>query len=474
MGGRPPPRALPGGFALGLASTAAPGAGYSATLAMHPQDDHLRATWRALCADPTRDDLAAELAAAFERQLDAAIAALDRRPLGAADAVGEALRAALCLQLSRQRSPFRPGPYAVELRRRLAGDDAPDERGDPADSEDGEEPELDPADPFLPWRLGDRASEAPEPQRGVLLDAAIAAFDAIALLPIDPGNDLGPFTRIAELMTEAQVRRSIAVVERMGGAAWGAMEYAYAHAYLYARLAELGLVEEAESLLPRIPDPAIRAFARGRVLGHRIARVGGGALPPVDELPGERLHAFLSGLAQALPDPPASLVRACLDLTRGHAEPAIRGYSLETLAGYWSAVGPLAMWLPAVLEHATTARRISVMLDLAAAHLDDPDAPALVRAALAQLDEGGGPGPWIDEIVAVRVHVPDPAPLFARWMADAAQGPRSWLLRDLHYTHSLVELLRWLAGDAALAAGVRALDEVTALLTVPSTPQARA
>lgn len=433
---------------------------------MRPEDDLLRATWRALCAEPARDDLAAALAATLARQLDEALAALDRRPLRA-DAIGDALRAALCLQLTRERSPFVPGPYALELCARLAGDE---ERDDPAERDDPTEPEpeLDPSDPFLPWRLGDRALAAPEPRRAALLDAAIAAFDAIALQPIDPGNDLGPFTRIADLMSEAQVRRSLAVLGRMAGAAWGGMEYAYAQAYLDSRLAELDLVEEAESLLVRIADPSIRAFARGRVLGHRIAGGGEGALPGVGELPGEQLHAFVSGLAQALPNPSRPLACACLDLARAHPDAPIRGHALEVLVGYWSALGPLAVWLPAVREHPDAVRRISLMLDLAAAHPTDPDAPALVRAALAEIEGSGGPGPWIDEIVAVRVHVSDPAPLFARWMSDAARGPRSWLLRELHFTHSLEELLRWLAGEAGLAEALRALDEVRALLAVPS------
>lgn len=433
---------------------------------MRPRDDQLRAAWQALCADPARDDLAAALAAELHRRLDDALAAV---PLAStdharADAIGDALFAVLCLQRTRERRPFVPGPYALDLRARLAGDELPDDDDDD-DPVDLPEPEPDPAEPFLAWKLGDRARDAPELERDRWLDAAIAAFDAIALRPIDPGNDLGPFTRIADLMSEPQVRRSIAVTERMVG--WGDMEHAYARAYLYSRLAGLGALDEAESLLPRIADPSIRAFARGRVFGHRVAHGRDWTLPAGDELPGEHLYAFVSGLGQVLPDPPDALVFGCLDLARAHPDPHFRGVVLETLAADWSAVGPLAAWRPVVREHPDAARRIAVMLELAAAQLGDPDAPALVDAALAQLSAGADPGPWIDELVAVRVHVRDPVPLFVGWMTHAA-GRRSWLLRDLHDTRALEDFLRWLAGDAALAAAVRALDDLTALLAVPS------
>lgn len=237
---------------------------------MQPRDDELRAQWLALCADPARDDLAAALAAAFVRELDAALAALAAATAdeARATAIGDALRAALGSQLTRARALFRPGPYALELRRRLAG--VPLDEGGDDDLDEGPAPDSDPRDPFLPWTLGDRACEAADDARPALLDASIAAFDAIALRPIDPGNDLGPFTRIAHLLDEPQVRRALAVTDRMAGADWG-VELDHARAYLLARLAELGAIAEAEALLPTIARRSIRAWARGHVLGSRVA-----------------------------------------------------------------------------------------------------------------------------------------------------------------------------------------------------------
>lgn len=419
---------------------------------MH-RDRELRARWLALCADPARDDLADAIALAFRRELDDALAALsaattdDRR----ADAVASTLRAALGLELTRERTLLRPGPYLLELQRRLAGpaDDVPD-----ADDPDPVAADPDPSDPFLPWTLGDHARDASGRERERLLDASIAAFDAIALRPIDPGNDLGPFTRIAALMDESQARRALAVIARMTGAGWGPSELDHARAYLFARLAELGRIDEAESLLHTITDRSTRAYAHGRVFGHRIAH--GRECPLPTDLPADPLRAFLCGLTEALPDPPEPLVLTCLDLV--HAP-------MEILL-LWSAVGPLAAWSAALRDHCRGDVRIGARLDLAASRLDDPGAPELVRAALDELLAASDPGRWIDELLVVRPHLThaDAVAVFTAWMTRAAQSPRSWLIRDIHYTRSFTDLLHWLAGDAALATAARELAALTALL----------
>ena len=49
-------------------------------------------------------------------------------------------------------------------------------------------------------------------------------------------------------------------------------------------------------------------------------------------------------------------------------------------------------------------------------------------------------------------------------MRHASTDPRAWVLSRLHSSYEFAEFLRWIGGDEALAAGVRALDETAALL----------
>ncbi|MEZ4451266.1 MAG: hypothetical protein R3B09_17435 [Nannocystaceae bacterium] len=43
-------------------------------------------------------------------------------------------------------------------------------------------------------------------------------------------------------------------------------------------------------------------------------------------------------------------------------------------------------------------------------------------------------------------------------------SPRHWLVQALHFTYELEGLLRWIAGEAADAAVIQALDEAERLL----------
>jgi hypothetical protein len=456
----------------------------------------LRERWRLLCADPGRDDVAAALAAPFLRDLDEAAAALRAEASAGAraEAVGRLLRAGLAAQLMRERAPYRPGPYAEELRERLggaprAGDGGADGEGS-GRSKDGEgsggeeggagdesgadgrpeaEARPDPSDPFRAWHLSDLARSTPEPEREALVDAATDAFAAIALAPIDPGNDLGPFTAMAHVMNERQVRRAVDICETMGGADWG-LELSYARAYLYSRLAALGRVAEAEALLPRIADPPVRAFARGQVLGHRVAHGLPWTFEAEHSTPRE-LSEYLSGLAHAFEDagrpPPEALLRESIECARAQPEGERRLTAILPLASAWCDLGPFAAWLSALEGCGGGATHVNLLFEVAARRAREPEAAGAVRDALDRAARlGANPARWLDDLYEAReaASLADAIALFVDAMTYAARGPRSWLPQDLHYTHELEGYLRWIGGDGALAASLRALDEVEALL----------
>lgn len=433
----------------------------------------LRDLWRELCAEPGRDEPALALVERFRRDVAEACEALTAATemSARAAAIGRILRGVLAIQWSRERKPYRPGPYAVELRRRLAGDPREDE-DEALEDEEAPPASIDPGDPYLPWRLEELAQVVPPSSRAAVVDRAIEAFSAIALAPIDPGNDPGPFAAMAHWMDEAQVRRAIAVSEKMATADWG-HQLSEARAYLYTQLAALGRVDEAERLSPAIVDATVRADADGQILGHRVAHGMAWSLPDGLAWSDDALFLrFIVGLTHVLapPDrtPPELLVRGCLERACAQAEAELRNASLQVLVESWGAEGPLAAWSSPVRERASGREQVEMLLQLAARRQAEPEARSLARLAIERLvtPEVLRHGPWFDELVAVRslVGPAEATQVFVRVMLNAATDPRAWLLSRLHSSYEFAEFVRWIGGDEALAAGVRALDEAAALL----------
>ncbi|MDC0723647.1 hypothetical protein [Nannocystis bainbridge] len=428
----------------------------------------LREQWRALCRGPERDELAAAIGGWFRGDVMAAGEAVEGG-VGRAAAMGRMLRGALVIQWMRERRPHRPGPYAVELRRRLTGDSSD---GDDAPEEE-EAPSIDPGDPLFAWRLSALAEAVAPESRAAVIDRAIAAFAAIALAPIDPGNDPGPFARLAPWMDEAQLRRAIAVSERMATADWR-HQLSQARACLFVRLAALGHADEAERLLPAIADAVVRADAHGQICGHRAARGEPWAWPTGATWSDDSLVLrFFGGLTQVLgppdrPSPPATMVRGCLERACAVEAGELRSAALQVLVDSWHAAGEAEVWFSRVREHAGGREQIEMLLLLAAARAGEPEGRAIARAALEKVTTPAGlrEGLWFDELWAAReVVAPDEAArVFAAVMRRAASDPRASLLGSLHHAYDLAEFIRWVGGEDAVTACVRALDEAAALL----------
>jgi hypothetical protein len=431
-----------------------------------------RERWRSPCAAPRgegADEAAAAFAAPFWREFDEAGASLEAATGGPASAgvVGRLLRAALTLELARARAPLERGRLAG-LRTKLGG---PAE-DDPGDDDDAPGPPSlpRPDDPLRAWRLSWRAKAADGPERAALLDAALEAFDAIALEPVDVGNDLGPFTAIARLLDEARTRRALAICDKMARADWG-HELSAARAYLCGRLAALGHVGEAEALAARIDDGAHRGYARGLAFGLRAAREGRWSLEGV-VLTADEARGWFQGLVDgregpAAP-PPASFVRACVARAAALPDGAARAAALLPLGHAWCELGPADEWLAAIGACDEERARVHLWLGLGARRAGEPAAARAAALAVEALASGrhGSPGDWLDDACAMRASLPraDFAAFFVSVARQAALGRGASLLGGLERVDDLTGLLRWLGGDGAEVETLRALDEVEALL----------
>ncbi len=446
-----------------------------------------RERWDALLDDPQRDDIAAQLVAPFDRDLDEAREAiLSDVPAVRAAAIGRLFRGALVLELVRRRKRFvvEDWPYARELRARVLG--ASEDSDDDDDDDEREEPPWralpDPTDPFIAWTLGELAEGAPEPERASLVRRAIDAFDAIALSPISPGNDLGPFTQMAHLMNADEVRRALTVTERMAGADWsftgdyGSHEdLSRARQYLVARLAGLGLLDEAESLLPTITDGASRAEALGRMRGHRIVQGSSWQSPLCEPLfqDGKRFLDLLRGLTRVLElpahPPPEALLADCI--AHVHAEPDEETRtSAVILMEDWFPAGSPERWFSAICASipATDWLHVDALFRLSVVAQTSPVGPRVVQTAIARMlaRVEGDHVRWLDGIYAVRDVLPfrEVLALFATALITTARASRALLLQELHVIHDLEALLSWLGGEPSLGATAEAIDEVERLL----------
>ena len=135
-----------------------------------------RQQWLALLDDPSNEALAHGLRDAIALDQRRALDQLD------ADARDERLIALARLlrdlfmlhHIARERAPFEPGPYWLEL---LANVSPPppskdDDDDDDDDSDGWSEPPPDPADPFYAWDLEREVPDLPPAQRSATIDAA--------------------------------------------------------------------------------------------------------------------------------------------------------------------------------------------------------------------------------------------------------------------------------------------------------------
>lgn len=205
--------------------------------------------------------------------------------------------------------------------------------------------------PFTAWRLGSQALGMPSPQREAMLDRAIDEFEALIPTPVDPGNDEGPFWEIASALDERQVRRALAIVDRMDPSRW-CYQLAGSRSQLAIRLALLGHGREAMLQIDhmRTGDPfaaSWRAQTLGGLVGARLAldpALDPSALldQPADQpADGEVLGGLLAVLRDR-PPPSIAWVEACVAYAQRVAD---RSHALEGLATAWLDALPIERWL---------------------------------------------------------------------------------------------------------------------------------
>lgn len=336
--------------------------------------------------------------------------------------------------------------------------------------------------PFTAWRLGDRACQLPEPERGPLLDRAIEEFATIALTPVSPGNDEGPFWAIARMLDEPRVRRALAVVDRMEGADWKG-DLCASRASLIARLALLGHTEEAERMISRIGTTDtlaahFRAVAWGGVVGARLlldpaARFermfARSADDPAHHEPEWRLQVLTATAAvfdDDRPPPDAANVEALVSLARSF-EPRLRAIALETLIQSMLPSLSVQRWLEVILAEHQGQHLREGLLCLATALRDvglDP-VPAL-RPLLAHLDEHRCTDVWtFRDLFGLRAWIaPDDAiRLWTDFLRCSTAPGVSAAVDDVQA--ELPEILVWLAGPEALLPVGRALARASARFT---------
>jgi hypothetical protein len=328
-----------------------------------------------------------------------------------------------------------------------------------------------PFNAFTAWRLGDLAAKLPADERGPIVERAIDEFEKIALTPIDPGNDDGPFIEMAHLLDARQVRRALAIVDRMSTVEW-LRDLDDARAALAIQLAALGELEEANAILAPLADAGTRGRAAGRILGNRL--VAGEdltwreCLADLERDPSRADpafgHGFFSSLCRALDpseDPPREdVIEGCLSLARSLGDDD----NLMCLVESWHPVGPADRWIDTLSRLPPGAERIPLELDLAKL-LVERDRAAARRLLDAALEELGAlpdldPDPWMRQLLALRPLLTDGEgiTLFARWM----RGSRgtSWpVSRWSGYRNAFAGFLQWLGGDDAVVATALAIDE---------------
>jgi hypothetical protein len=327
----------------------------------------------------------------------------------------------------RQASEASRARYGVELLRIARGYDIADGYEDAAEQALAEVERQHWGAPLTAWRVGDEARKLPPDQRARLLDRALDEFAAIALTPVNPGNDEGPFWAIAHLLDEQRVRRALEIVARMDAADWKG-DLDASRAALLSQLALSGHADEAELHIERIVGPFCahwRGCAWGGILGARMVLDPAARFEtlfvralrdPMNENPELRFH-LLGYVLIALEDcapPDADNVEALIALAQTFSLESRLG-ALEDLMGQFTRVLSPERWL-----------------DLALTEPQEPHRLQLLRALALALHE--------EKL--------DPTPALAPWLAVVKQPPFTdpiYTLRDMR------DLRAWIAPDDAIA-----------------------
>jgi hypothetical protein len=335
---------------------------------------------------------------------------------------------------------------------------------------------VSPFNAFTAWRLGELAEKLPANERAAIVDRAIDEFDRIALTPIDPGNDNGPFTAMAHLLDASQARRALAIVDRMSTVDW-ITGTAYARESLAIRLAELGHLDEADAIVATLSDAATRGGALGTILGNRLAAnealtwrecVGAMERDASCSDP-EWAHDFFCSLCKVLEPPEHSpredVIEGCLSLATSVGD----GDCLECLVNGWHSIGPAERWIDAIHRLTPGTDRIEMQLAMAQ-HLAPRDRPAARRLLVEAMEAiaalpGSDPHPWMSDVYALRPVLAEGewVALFGAWM-KGTRGTRWPLSRMFDCREDLAGYLQSLGGDEAVVAMAQAIDEVALLL----------
>lgn len=324
--------------------------------------------------------------------------------------------------------------------------------------------------PYSGWLLGELARVLPEGERGPVLDAALAAFDRIALTPTGPGNDAGPFVALADLLDAERARRALAITERMAAAPWGSDLVAARHA-LHLRLVALG--DRASELeLLRSGDP----WALGELLALRLRRGEPwssaaavlATLPePDQEARFEVLRTLLRALGPAAIDAglAAGLAAAFVELE----DPELRS------AGVTALVLAAGEGLPPERAHDLVRAQVrgadAILLRLTLAERLVARAPeraaGLLHGVLAELTDDA-----VDDAIAplcrLRAHVPAEAlaGVLGRWLADPRARGSTLLAActDEELARALASGLLHLGGPTVLVAITAGIEDLTRTL----------
>lgn len=437
-----------------------------------------RRIWRALLADPSRDDLVARIVGMFEADLDAAAQRLIHAPVGdGGEAVAAVLRDVFVLvHVHRERVPWQSGPYWLSLLSILGDENRGANRGAKESDEDEDTDtaaapgdRLDVDDPFYAWDLAARAGSADPATQSRLADAALDAFEAIVDAPRDPGNDEGPMCGMALVLDPIQLERAWSIARRMMTAGW--IESSTTAAHLVSRAAALGRWTQVSAWLGEIEGADARALALGFVAGWSALSVPPRPLVAAAHeawLTGSGLVELVRGLTRVLdPDtrpPSPSVVHECLRRVVAQPDVAVRDGALILLE-CWHGIGDTELWLRAI-ESGGEACRVHATWSLASSQLDLSRRVAVTQLALERTLSSVNPegARWLGEhlelIISLPVH--EARKVFVALLASAPRDG-SWPLRSLS-DPGLRSLVTRLGGPDAVSMANRALHDVEGLL----------
>jgi hypothetical protein len=334
--------------------------------------------------------------------------------------------------------------------------------------------------PLTAWRLGQQARRLTGSEQGPAFDRALDAFDEIALTPVSPGNDEGPFWAIASWLDEAQVRRALAIVDRMESVDWKG-DLGASRCALLTQLARLGHLDEAEALIGRIErTDSLSAHwvggGWGGVLGARLlhdpaarfAALFARAEEPMfcDPEVCSRMIEALCRVFEGEPRPlDSASTEALLALARTLG-PSLGTVALGNLRRRFREALPVSRWVELTLALDGADDRLEGLIDLAEGMSEEGLDLAPVLGPLRALLDGHPDAMSIwsfRDLCDLRSHLA-PDMLLAAWPHYLRRASEEGVWRSLDALEDhLAPALVWLAGPGALSAIGRAFAEAASL-----------